>query len=121
MPSDLRGRLSVRFSEPRSAGLTLFLRIGQVLHGQVPSAPFALGVRQRVARPFGPGAAVVHDVRGQVDGVAHRLRVGLVLSGDVERHAVIGRCPYAAQAGREIHPVGREGLERRESLIVIHG
>lgn len=52
MPSDLRSRLSVRFSEPRSAGLTLFLRIGQVLHGQVPSAPFALGVRQRVARPF---------------------------------------------------------------------
>ena len=38
-----------------------------------------------------------------------------------ERHAVIGRCPYAAQAGREIHPVGRDGLERRESLIVLHG
>ena len=25
------------------------------------------------------------------------------------------------QICREIHPVGREGLERRESLIVIHG
>ena len=76
---------------------------------------------QRVGRHRSPAAAVLDDVEGRVDRVAHRLRVGLVLSGDVERHAVIGRCPHAAQAGREIHPVGREGLERRESLIVIHG
>ena len=64
---------------------------------------------------------MLHDVDGRVDRIAHRLRVGLVLCGDVEGRAVVGRGPDGRKSRREVHPVGRQGLERRQSLVVVHG
>ena len=63
--------------------------LGQLL-GRSVAAPFAFEMLQRIGRHRGPAPAVLHDVEGRIDRVAHRLRVGLVLSCDVERRAVVG-------------------------------
>ena len=68
-----------------------------------------------------PRRAVSHDVDGCVDGVAHRLCVGLVLPRNVESRAVVGRGAHFRQPGREVHAVGREALEGGQPLVVVHG
>ena len=67
-------------------------------------------------------AAVAVDVYGGIDGLAHRLLVGLALAGYVIGGAVVRRSAHIGESGGEVHAVFRsEEFEGYESLVVIHG
>ena len=67
------------------------------------------------------GEPVVEDVDRRVDGVEHRMRIGLVAARHVVGGAVVGRGADDRQAGRVVHALGEgEGLERAQALVVVH-
>ena len=105
---------------PAPLRLLLLRGLGQVAYRNI-AALLALGVRQGVARPAVPRAAMLHDVDGGIHGAAQRLGIGLALPRDIVGRAVVGRGAHLRESGREVHPVGREHLERSEPLVVVHG
>ena len=80
----------------------------------------ALEVLQRIGIHLRPATTVLEDVYRRIDSLTHRLRIGQVLTCNVVRHTVVGRCAHLRQCRRKIHTLGRNGLERSQTLIVIH-
>ena len=74
-----------------------------------------------VADQFIVFEAVPPNVYSLVDRVPHGVRIGYSGPGLLECRPMVGRRTYYGQAGGEIHTVFEgNGLERSESLVVVH-
>src|ERR1051326_5707053 len=66
-------------------------------------------------------AAAIGQLRGESDGRKHAARIGLALSGNVQRGAVVGRGADDRQPQRNVHAFPEsQCLHRDQRLVVIH-
>ena len=66
--------------------------------------------------------ACAETVNSLVDSISERLRIGLVLSGDIVARPHVRGGAYQRQPTEVVDvAVGIEGFERCDTLVVIHG